>query len=344
MKERKLDKVYKEFDQNYQGKTKEEMDKIISDLEKEVTGKENALVGKEGKEKENLSKDIESKKKRLNNLKGYTKNKNQIEGIKNYKTSLEGKLVNVQKNKENIKKQLAAKEKKLLDIEKKLADENYTMSLDQNKYNKLYNDRVKYTDEVKKIRQEYKTLSNRVEELKMKISKCDLAWRSLFVNKDWDEIHKIAITDTKRFTRNVNEKNEPISQKDIDPKDEVGKMAETIHENIMGKIKGNNEVEQDPTKALVPIKESFFRRTWNKIKQFFKEARQEGKGNVVETQNINREEPEVKAVKQDRDKFIDGLRQHVDVEYKKEIREAKEAELHKKHEPKFKDDNNEPTL
>ena len=213
MKERKLDKLYAEFEKNYSGKSKEEMDKIISDLEKEIAGKESALEGKEGDEKENLSKDIESKKKRIENLKGYSKNKEQIEGIKKYKNYLEVKLKTVQKTIEDDKKEIKVLENTLKEINKKLSDENYTMSLDQNQYNGLLEEKTNSTSKIEKLSKEICTASDRVEDLKATISKCNLAWKTLFVNKDWDEIQRIATTDQKRFTRKIDEKNVPISEK-----------------------------------------------------------------------------------------------------------------------------------
>ena len=69
-KERKLDRLYIEFDKEYSGKSQEEMEKIISNLEKEIAGKENSLESLEDEKRENLQKNIEQGKKRLENLKG----------------------------------------------------------------------------------------------------------------------------------------------------------------------------------------------------------------------------------------------------------------------------------
>lgn len=329
MKERKLDKLYTEFEKDYSGKSKEEMDKIISDLEKEIAGKESSLEGKEGEEKENLSKDIESKKKRIENLKGYSKNKEQIEGIRKYKNSLEGKLKTVQKTLADDKKELKVEEKALKEINKKLSDENYTMSLDQNQYNSLLEEKAKRTSEVEKLSKEICTASDRVEDLKAKISKCNLAWKTLFVNKDWDEIQRIATTDQKRFTRKIDEKNEPISEK---KKASPEKMVNAILENVqqkMGKDVEKIQAESE-SKAVVPVKkESFWKKAWNKFKQFIRGDYQENAPTKdAETGKENKEE----STKSDRDAFLEGLRQHVDKEYSKEVKtkeEERKIEAHK---------------
>lgn len=336
MREYKLDKLYAEFEKDYSGKSKEEMDKIISDLEKEIAGKESSLEGKEGEEKENLSKDIEAKKKRIENLKGYSKNKEQIEGIKKYKGSLEGKLKTVQKTLEDDKKELKVAEKALKEINKKLSDENYTMSLDQNQYNSLLEEKAKRTSEVEKLSKEICTASDRVEDLKAKISKCNLAWKTLFVNKDWDEIQRIATTDQKRFTRKIDEKNEPISEK---KKTTPEKMVNAILENVQQKL--GKDVEKIQTesesKDLVPAKkESFWKKAWNKFKQFIRGDYQEDAPAKEETSKddsvAQKEETAKQDTKSDRDAFLEGLRQHVDKEYSKEVKtkeEERKIEAHK---------------
>ena len=334
MKERKLDKLYAEFEKDYSGKSKEEMDKIISDLEKEIAGKESSLEGKEGEEKENLSKDIESKKKRIENLKGYSKNKEQIEGIKKYKGSLEGKLKTVQKTLEDDKKELKVVENTLKEINKKLSDENYTMSLDQNQYNSLLEEKANSTSKIEKLSKEICTASDRVEDLKAKISKCNLAWKTLFVNKDWDEIQRIATTDQKRFTRKIDEKNVPISEK---KKATPEKMVNAILENVqqkLGKDVEKIQAEKEESKAIVPAKkESFWKKAWNKFKQFIR-------GDYQENTPAKESEPSKDdsgaqkegSTKSDRDAFLEGLRQHVDKEYSKEVKakeEERKIEAHK---------------
>ena len=317
MKKDRISEVYTEFENSYKGKSKEEMDKVVSDLEKEIVGKEAALESKEGEIRENISKDIEAKKKRLNNVKGYVKNKEQIEGIKKYKGTLETKLKTVLKTKTDSKKKLDAAAKKLQNVEKKLNDEKYTTKLDNMQYNELIKQKANYTKDVETYSKQYCESRDREAELKAKISKCDLAWRTLFVNKDWDEIQRIATTDKQRFTRKITEEQEPISEKKKATPQKVAKSAmdkvqREISENVSKIMDEQKEEDKQEVKDLVPVKkENIFKRIWNKVKNFV--SRKEEK--VVQ-------EPEEKPVNKERDAFLEGLRKHVDVEY----REASKAE------------------
>ena len=317
MKKDRISEVYTEFENSYKGKSKEEMDKVVSDLEKEIAGKEAVLDSKEGEIRENISKDIEAKKKRLNNVKGYVKNKEQIEGIKKYKGTLETKLKTVLKTKTDSKKKLDAAAKKLQNVEKKLNDEKYTTKLDNMQYNELIKQKANYTKDVETYSKQYCESRDREAELKAKISKCDLAWRTLFVNKDWDEIQRIATTDKQRFTRKITEEQEPISEKKKATPQKVAKSAmdkvqREISENVSKIMDEQKEEDKQEVKDLVPVKkENIFKRIWNKVKNFV--SRKEEK--VVQ-------EPEEKPVNKERDAFLEGLRKHVDVEY----REASKAE------------------
>lgn len=317
MKKDRISEVYTEFENSYKGKSKEEMDKVVSDLEKEIAGKEAVLDSKEGEIRENISKDIEAKKKRLNNVKGYVKNKEQIEGIKKYKGTLETKLKTVLKTKTDSKKKLDAAAKKLQNVEKKLNDEKYTTKLDNMQYNELIKQKANYTKDVETYSKQYCESRDREAELKAKISKCDLAWRTLFVNKDWDEIQRIATTDKQRFTRKITEEQEPISKKKKGTPQKVAKSAmdkvqREISENVSKIMDEQKEEDKQEVKDLVPVKkENIFKRIWNKVKNFV--SRKEEK--VVQ-------EPEEKPVNKERDAFLEGLRKHVDVEY----REANKAE------------------
>ena len=323
MKKDRISEVYTEFENSYKGKSKEEMDKVVSDLEKEIAGKEAVLESKEGEIRENISKDIEAKKKRLNNVKGYVKNKEQIEGIKKYKVTLETKLKTVLKTKTDSKKILDAAAKKLQNVEKKLNDEKYTTKLDNMQYNELIKQKANYTKDVETYSKQYCESRDREAELKAKISKCDLAWRTLFVNKDWDEIQRIATTDKQRFTRKITEEQEPISEKKKETPQKVAKSAmdkvqREISENVSKIMDEQKEEDKQEVKDLVPVKkENIFKRIWNKVKNFV--SRKEEKAvQEPEEKPVNEE----KTVNKERDAFLEGLRKHVDVEY----REASKAE------------------
>ena len=340
-KERKLDKVYAEFEQNYKGKSKEEMDKVASDLEKEIAGKESALEGKEGEERENLSKDVESKKKRLENLKGYSKNKEQIEKIKDFKGTLEKKLKKEEVAKEKHKKEIDKIQKRLSNVNKKLKDEKFTSSLVNEQYNNLLKEKEGYEKELNENFSKYCNAENRIIELQSKVSKCDLAWRTLFTNKDWDEIQRRATTDDKRYTRKLDENDIPLSQKQREArnnakKEEIIQNDTVIEDEEIGydidqedRDDAQQEIEEEnQEKALVPVKkEGFFRRAWNKVKQFFTEPYRDG--DEAESKEADGKEGPVKS---ERDEFLEALRKHVDAEYKQACMEekvAREKEAHK---------------
>ena len=167
-----------------------------------------------------------------------------------------------------------------------------------------------------------------VEDLKAKISKCNLAWKTLFVNKDWDEIQRIATTDQKRFTRKIDEKNVPISEK---KKTTPEKMVNAILENVqqkLGKDVEKIQAEKEESKAIVPVKkESFWKKAWNKFKQFIRGDYQENEPSKDD--GVAQKE---ESTKSDRDAFLEGLRQHVDKEYSKEVKakeEERKIEAHK---------------
>ena len=208
------------------------------------------------------------------------------------------------------------------------------MSLDQNQYNGLLEEKTNSTSKIEKLSKEICTASDRVEDLKATISKCNLAWKTLFVNKDWDEIQRIATTDQKRFTRKIDEKNVPISEK---KKATPEKMVNTILANVqqkLGKDVEKIQAEKEESKDIVPAKkESFWKKAWNKFKQFIRGDYQE---NTPTKENEPSKDDGVaqkeESTKSDRDAFLEGLRQHVDKEYRKEVKakeEEREIEAHK---------------
>ena len=151
-KENKINRVYKEFDTKYEGKTEEEIKKEIDNLEKEIKGKEETLENNQ--ENENLAKDIEAKKQKLDNLKGYSKYKGQIKEIKQYQTSLNAKLVKVVNEKESSLKDFKETKKELNEIVKKLNNPEETMKMNNNEYNallQLKESKSKETQELAKI-------------------------------------------------------------------------------------------------------------------------------------------------------------------------------------------------
>ncbi len=331
-KKRKLDILYDEFDNEYKDKSEEDMTKIISDLEKEVYGKEESLVGLEGEKLENLQKDVEQGKKRLQNLKGYTKNHTQIEGIRKYKESLEKKVEKEIKNRDENKKLFERTLKELSKVTTKLSDEKYTKKLDQYQYNDLLEKKAKLEEDFEVQSRKWFDSKSRVVELKGKINKCNMAWKTLFVNKDWDDIHAIALSDTKRFSRKIDEnENVPLSANNRE-KQNIQYRNNIIGQPIMNNVE--NIIDEEEPKALIERRPGFFRRMWNKFVAWLK-----GEDEYIKSEDINTKENESKDIEKEksvnveRDAFLEGLRQHVDVEYRKAVKEEKtkqEKESHSK--------------
>lgn len=325
-KESKISRVYKEFDTKYAGKTEEEINKEIENLEKEIKGKEQSLENSsENDQNENLAKDIEAKKQKLENLKGYSKYKGQIKGIKQYQTSLNAKLVKVVNEKENSLKDFKETKKELNEIVKKLNNPEETMKMTNEEYNALLQGKEDLSKKAQELSRTCKVLSEREQELKAKISKCDLAWKTLFTNKDWDEIQRRATDSKGRFTRKIDESQPPLGKKN---KEKAEQMVEDELQNV-GKEVSKMVDEKEETALVETKKQGFFKKLWTKIKTRVagknkdKKEEKEGKAPNVET-------------KTERDEFIEGLRKHVDKEYSQKVKESKENEYIESHKKKEK--------
>ena len=255
MKKRALDKAYEEIDAKYKDMSEEDMKKEMETLNKEITGKEKALENLDGEAREKMKKDLEKKNNRLKNLEGYSKNKTQISKIIDYRGSLEAKLANVIAVKDDSKKAYAEAKKEFVEASKLLKDENKTMEMDQNEYNDLLTKKENAEKEMKSQKEIFEKAQAKAKDLEAKIGKCNLAWRTLFTNKTWDDIQLRAKQTKGRFTRRKDEEiiEEPIEIEDKEIKEQIGKNVRKIQE------------EQKEEKNL-PAKVT----TWTKIKNFFK--------------------------------------------------------------------------
>lgn len=302
MKKRALDKAYEEIDAKYKDMSEEDMKKEMETLKKEITGKEKALENLDGEAREKMKKDLEKKNNRLKNLEGYSKNKTQISKIIDYRGRLEAKLANV----------IAVK------------DENKTMEMDQNEYNDLLTKKENAEKEMKSQKEIFEKAQAKAKDLEAKIGKCNLAWRTLFTNKTWDDIQLRAKQTKGRFTRKKDEEiiEEPIEIEDKEIKEQIGKNVRKIQE------------EQKEKKNL-PAKVT----TWTKIKNFFKSIPAKikekfGKEDVMEEEKPTKQ----KSTKQQKADFLDALRQNVDVDYREAVKKAKEQKYIDQHKAKSKEE------
>lgn len=298
MKKRALDKAYEEIDAKYKDMSEEDMKKEMETLKKEITGKEKALENLDGEAREKMKKDLEKKNNRLKNLEGYSKNKTQISKIIDYRGRLEAS--------------------------KLLKDENKTMEMDQNEYNDLLTKKENAEKEMKSQKEIFEKAQAKAKDLEAKIGKCNLAWRTLFTNKTWDDIQLRAKQTKGRFTRKKDEEiiEEPIEIEDKEIKEQIGKNVRKIQE------------EQKEKKNL-PAKVT----TWTKIKNFFKSIPAKikekfGKEDVMEEEKPTKQ----KSTKQQKVDFLDALRQNVDVDYREAVKKAKEQKYIDQHKAKSKEE------
>ena len=331
----KLDKIYEDIDQTYGQATEEQMQEVLGNLEKEINGKREALarLQEQGSDKtEGLEKDIESLEKRMQNIEGYAKNKVQIKRIQQYRDSLEQKLLLEINKRDAHQERLKTIIPEFQEVYKKFKDEKYTMELDGNEYNELVERKEALLAEIKSNREGLIIAKKRIIDLNSKIGKCNLAWKTLFVNKDWDEIQRRAASDEKRFTRKVSEKSLVLADGKVDTGKKVRKekdvtydsddVSKKIGENVSQILDGNN----------LPAKVS----RWTKIKNFFKGI--PGKLKEVFGKDMDSENEESKKSKgskpksESRDQFLEGLRQYADEDYRKQVKREKEqayVEAHK---------------
>ena len=177
----KLERVYEDINQTYSEATEEQIQEKIEDLQKEIDGKKISLEKiqfEESDKSEQLQKNIDELEKRVNNLKGYSKNRTQITKIKEYKATLEQKLLTEVEKKKSYESNLKTLMPQLKEVLDKLKDEKYTMSLDQYEYNDLLEKREVLSNAVITNRENNKESAKRIMELKSKIGKCDLAWKT----------------------------------------------------------------------------------------------------------------------------------------------------------------------
>jgi hypothetical protein len=343
MKKRALDKVYEEIDTKFKDmpddKMQESIDAEVEKLQEEMENIQKQIDGMEASEKglddetrERLEKEIDKKSKKINNLEGYRKNKTQITKIIEYREKLETKLSETITARDDSKKAYGEAKKELDEVNKILKDEKKTMEMGQDEYNDLQIRKEKAEKELKTQKEIFEKSKTKIEDLKTKIGKCNLAWRTLFANKTWDDIQLRASESKGRYTRKVEDEerleDEPENaRQEVDDPEIQAQIAETVR-RIQQNKKQARKGENLPTKVTV----------WTKFKNFFKSIPAKFRETFGKVESSA--DPKKKAGKpaktktateQQKDAFLESLRQHVDVEYRKEVREAKEQEYINKH-------------
>ena len=324
-------------------KTKQQLIEVLEGKEESETSPriQKAIedASKELEEAQNKLKDYELKiseiKNGETNLIAYSKNKNQIKQIRTFKESIAKKLPVEIAKRDDSKAKMEAAEESLRDANTKLANEKLTMEMDQYEYNALLEQKAQAEKDVKEQTEIYKKAKDRILELQTKIGKCDLAWKTLFTGKSWDEIQRRALDPNTKFTRHIDEDTKLNRKSGIKEDKLINNIAKTVDEV-------RNEQEDQITNdenADLPVPTSKHPR-WEKFKNFFKNAGRKIKELFVgeEPEQEEVDISEMKNIPQEkRDQFLEELRRHVDKEYGKEIRDQKEAMYAEQHKAKAKE-------
>lgn len=357
MKKSKLENIYNEINTKYNvggnidsSKINEDINQLNQQIEnynKEIEAKRGKLQGITNEEgRKNLQELIEKAEKgkkqaemRKQNLQGYEKYNSQISKIQYLKTSLGKKISRMELEKGNAENSIKTYETLLKSentILRSLLEDNTpekTVKLTNQEYDELQEKIKKSKDKIEDIKkklldakQKQAVASNKIDELKGKIGKCDLAWKTLFTNKGWDEIQRRTIEDSKRLTRKTNKTQEE------------NKTQENVNKNVSSKTVENNE-----EKSLVELEKpslfkrftNFIKKTANNVKNFFISDEE------MEERNINKKDvkkavEEIKENISKKDKFIEDLRFNVDKEYKEKVNHDKEQAYIAKHKAKEK--------
>ncbi len=310
-----------------ESETSPRIQKAIEDASKELEEAQNKLKDYELK--------ISEIKNGETNLIAYSKNKNQIKQIRTFKESIAKKLPVEIAKRDDSKAKMEAAEESLRDANTKLANEKLTMEMDQYEYNTLLEQKAQAEKDVKEQTEIYKKAKDRILELQTKIGKCDLAWKTLFTGKSWDEIQRRALDPNTKFTRHIDEDTKLNRKSGIKEDKLINNIAKTVDEV-------RNEQEDQITNdenADLPVPTSKHPR-WEKFKNFFKNAGRKLKELFVgeEPEQEEVDISEMKNIPQEkRDQFLEELRRHVDKEYGKEIRDQKEAMYAEQHKAKAKE-------
>lgn len=334
MKQRKdkIEEKYNEYKMKFAGRSEEEIAQGIANLEKQIEEKNNLLKDAENKEdKEKLESIIKKMKQEKDNMSGYNKNKDKIEKIRNYKARLNEKIEPLKEQKsvleESLKEYQENNKETLENINKTLKDTKKTENMDNEQYNDLLEQKEKIEAGRQEIQKKIDDVQKRIDVLASSMSKCDLAWRSLFNDKSWDEIHARAVNT--RYTRKVKD----INKEDKNQGDEARESSKNSQKVQTSKKENDSKdmVEVSEFAEKHPILAKFFnwcKRGLNKVGHIFytrEDPFYEGKSEPQDKQDEKQENTGA------RDAFIEELRRHVEND-----KADKEQAYIEKHKPKVK--------
>lgn len=305
--------------------------KAIEDAQAELEEAEKKLEERE--------KGISSAEKSKVNAKAYRQNRAQIRKIRTFKESLQRQLEAEIVKRDDGKTKMEAAEESLKDANKKLADEKLTMEMDQYEYNALLEQKAQAEKDVKEQTEIYKKAKEKILDIQTKIGKCNLAWRTLFAGKTWDDIQRRALDPNTKFVRHIEEEKDtqmpsPSNNGKRSPEEKMKKdIADTV-DAVKAEQRANGTSGK---KADLPVPAPKHPR-WEKFKNFFKNARHKLKEIFVGEDG--KKEPDYSKMKEipveKRDQFLEELRRNVDKEYGKKVREERESNYIEQHKAKPK--------
>ena len=308
--------------------------KAIADAEMELKEAQGKLT--EHERQQNLF------KKGQVNLKAYSKNKAQIQQIRAVKANMEKKLPAEIKKRDESEAKIKTAETELKEVLKILSDEKLTMNMMGDEYNNLQIKKEGLEKELKEQTEINKKSRERILELEAKIGQCDLAWKTLFTGKTWDDIQRRALDPNRKFTRKVDEnsklKPENAKGKKLSPEEQMkADIAKTV-DDVQKEQQESNGKDKGEGKSDLPAPTPKHPR-WEKFKNFFKNAGRKIKEIFVgEDETKEPDYSKMDNIPADkRDQFLEELRKHVDKEYGKEVREQKEAKYMEQHQAKPKE-------
>ena len=319
---RKLDIAYQEISTKYAAEP-QNLEKDMKDLDGKLAEKKELLSKLSATAPANLvndtKKEIADLEVRANNLHGYSKYKDQIASIQKVKGNIQKRIQADQKIRNQLETEVNQLRKDLLDVNQKASNEEYLKTLTNAEYEELFKNKAEYERQLPIKEKRLQELEAKIIRQSGEVSKCDLAWRTLFANKDWNEIQTRAMSD-KRFNRTINEKNIPIKEveQQLPSIKEASKLSKVTQ--AAKKVIGIEEVDEDEPEELkeyLPAKVT----VWTRIKNFFRNIKDKvtGKNKEVEI-----EKQPVK--KEERDEFLEGLRRYADKGYTQEKTNAREQQ------------------
>ncbi len=243
--------------------------------------------------------------KKLSKVEGYTKNKdaiekirkvkqqylNQIDALKAEKTR-NGNIMETEAEEYVKNKQYIAKINAMSNED--LAKGNAKETLDQ--CDKVVARQTEISEHIKKLQRRNKEIDAKLKNIETAIAKCDLAWKGLYTNKTWEEIHARSLDG--RFAR---DKKAKTAQKE-ENKQEHSKSAENttgpeLSENKTGaeNIVEHRNPAENTTEPELPAKQNKWKSRLQTMLNYIKHPVQSVKAVMAEHRKSaeNHNQPEL---------------------------------------------------